>query len=1017
MKKIIVFFLLIQSRSLTFWAAPMIESLSRKTASIGTLVTIYGSEFGTEQGQVVLTGLQIEPNSWSPERVTFRVPEDGASGSVRIRHPENGLSNEADFTVERSLPDGQFEPFGLQLMETGMSGAAFLVEMDGSFLYGITGFETLSTYKIHEDAPYELCSRTYLKQRVGDIRLHKGFLFCVGDHGLLIYRCKDLQEGKTKEIAAVAGTSFMGVDIKEKSGDPIEGTLVALCEYRPRSGSATLNVFLYKFLSEELINLGFFERTVDETERQHAIAIDPLNAKVYVSGYKTLFADGKFLLELDISQPEMPVLNHREETGKVLFFDMATIENLLWTGIVATGTEVFRVYELNHGNSHLTLKQSIESTFQFGKTTRIDIIDEQMAAGAAWLGARPDVFLLNALQNDTMPAASANSIDWAFDVAGFAEPSGEGKIIVADEWGGFMTFDVSKNSENEITHAHDYHMVATTAMTEGLHLTDDRIYIANRGAGVWSADRFDLADASSWKRVPWNWSEEKTQPHPISAVCTRKDPDHGMLIAALGHDKAMAWGTEIYGLLYKETDDCISQLAASEPIIPPGLYSSGVSVIWPERDLVFMTTGTDGFRAYIVNPDKPEISLHINCQLEGFCSDLFSSSNMAICMEYCAQDDDRLIIIGTKPALFVADPTLYVFTVEYPDGVPDRYHPERPIVIQKKYGLNCLKTKTVNHLRIHPNGTIAAATNQGLVVFHHTWIPDLNTIFDFQAWNKINIPNSVFEPWWANNWNKAFNDVSFGGNNTIYGVKSPQGIWKIELTVDEENMDHASQATAYYPGVQCGMDYQQMLLGWGNPDITTLHHPYGVAASGDTVYVTGWSGKVERLCFSSNNMPPGVTTIQGPEMVNKGANSLFTFISHDTDHDQIYFYVKWGDGVEEQWIGPYPAEEEVILQHTWTETGHYEVRVSTRDAGLLQGPWESLKVRVEQACGDCNNDGGVDLSDAVTILQYLFMGLDLPVELDVADLNSDNNLDISDVVYLLQYLFAGPIELCPDRTK
>ena len=60
-------------------------------------------------------------------------------------------------------------------------------------------------------------------------------------------------------------------------------------------------------------------------------------------------------------------------------------------------------------------------------------------------------------------------------------------------------------------------------------------------------------------------------------------------------------------------------------------------------------------------------------------------------------------------------------------------------------------------------------------------------------------------------------------------------------------------ATAYYPGVSCGMNYARQLHGWANPDIPTLHHPYGVVAEGDTAWVTGWSGKVQRLAWQPDS--------------------------------------------------------------------------------------------------------------------------------------------------------------------
>ena len=56
---------------------------------------------------------------------------------------------------------------------------------------------------------------------------------------------------------------------------------------------------------------------------------------------------------------------------------------------------------------------------------------------------------------------------------------------------------------------------------------------------------------------------------------------------------------------------------------------------------------------------------------------------------------------------------------------------------------------------------------------------------------------------------------------------------------------------------------------------------------------------------------------------------------------------------------------------------------------------------------DSNNDGTVDLSDAVATLGHLFLGHVAPVCLDAADANDDGVLNLSDSIYTLQYLFAG----------
>lgn len=61
--------------------------------------------------------------------------------------------------------------------------------------------------------------------------------------------------------------------------------------------------------------------------------------------------------------------------------------------------------------------------------------------------------------------------------------------------------------------------------------------------------------------------------------------------------------------------------------------------------------------------------------------------------------------------------------------------------------------------------------------------------------------------------------------------------------------------------------------------------------------------------------------------------------------------------------------------------------------------------------GDCNGDGNVDISDAVTIFAHLFWGREVPLleACDVDDSGSAGEADISadDARYLLQFLFSG----------
>jgi trimeric autotransporter adhesin len=63
------------------------------------------------------------------------------------------------------------------------------------------------------------------------------------------------------------------------------------------------------------------------------------------------------------------------------------------------------------------------------------------------------------------------------------------------------------------------------------------------------------------------------------------------------------------------------------------------------------------------------------------------------------------------------------------------------------------------------------------------------------------------------------------------------------------------------------------------------------------------------------------------------------------------------------------------------------------------------------SCGDANSDGGVDISDAVFLIAYIFSGGSAPSDCNYAngqgDANADGGVDISDAVYLIAYIFSG----------
>lgn len=81
---------------------------------------------------------------------------------------------------------------------------------------------------------------------------------------------------------------------------------------------------------------------------------------------------------------------------------------------------------------------------------------------------------------------------------------------------------------------------------------------------------------------------------------------------------------------------------------------------------------------------------------------------------------------------------------------------------------------------------------------------------------------------------------------------------------------------------------------------------------------------------------------------------------------------------------------------------------------LHNGFWQDFGVT--SCCdlpGDANNDGKVNVGDAVFVINYVFRSGPVPVCLQKADANADTKVNVGDAVYIVNYVFrAGPAPVC-----
>jgi len=95
-----------------------------------------------------------------------------------------------------------------------------------------------------------------------------------------------------------------------------------------------------------------------------------------------------------------------------------------------------------------------------------------------------------------------------------------------------------------------------------------------------------------------------------------------------------------------------------------------------------------------------------------------------------------------------------------------------------------------------------------------------------------------------------------------------------------------------------------------------------------------------------SNTPPNKPTIIGETNGKTGESYDYTFTATDPDESIIWYYVDWGDGSSSGWVGPFDSGQQMILSHSWSNKGTYNISVKAKDPYDAEGPWGYLEVEM-----------------------------------------------------------------------
>jgi len=102
---------------------------------------------------------------------------------------------------------------------------------------------------------------------------------------------------------------------------------------------------------------------------------------------------------------------------------------------------------------------------------------------------------------------------------------------------------------------------------------------------------------------------------------------------------------------------------------------------------------------------------------------------------------------------------------------------------------------------------------------------------------------------------------------------------------------------------------------------------------------TWWYSPVIHVTIIPETGAPEKPTIEGSTFGKPDSDYSFTFTSTDPENEDIFYYVDWGDGQVQDWVGPYSSGESFEISHSWSNIGDYNIKARAKDINGARSVW------------------------------------------------------------------------------
>ncbi|KYK23780.1 hypothetical protein AYK24_00670 [Thermoplasmatales archaeon SG8-52-4] len=125
------------------------------------------------------------------------------------------------------------------------------------------------------------------------------------------------------------------------------------------------------------------------------------------------------------------------------------------------------------------------------------------------------------------------------------------------------------------------------------------------------------------------------------------------------------------------------------------------------------------------------------------------------------------------------------------------------------------------------------------------------------------------------------------------------------------------------------------------------------------------------------NEAPIAPTITGPKKGIINVPLPYIFQGDDPGGISIYYWIDWGDGESDGWLGPYlPGTATIPIVHTWTTKGTYTIKAKVKDICDVESDWTEFTVSLPRE-KDLKNSILLQFLEQFPILKLLIQRLGL----------------------------------------